>query len=584
MHGSPANQPPGASPPGNTWRFLLEPEVEPGAMAPAGNPVPTEAWQARLSAPSNRYPPTLASHVDVGALLGGAAFFRDSWGRHPIRSTLQIPPHDWPRGVAELAAQLAEQQRVEVCDADGRRSIGAEEVGSLAQVIDAASERLLLVRDAHRELPFAGELQRAFSGFFRCPVSSSLYLNAAGAPSFPEHHDAHHVFAVQLFGAKSWALAPPTVAFASRRYSAQPETAADPNQVRLTAGQWLYLPLGWRHRVQACDGVSVHITFGIHVPRWIDALEAMLEGAGQLEPSLRAPVPMQVGPSGVSWQLGAAAGLAARLEKALRGHTGDVCLAWGTPLQLELPIHGCWPIERGVFVRAPDPPDTALFSQLRQAAARLQRVLPGLHSVHARGSLLVDKTPETLHDLDLILVFHQPSGPNSLTEALAILGPCPLPAISWDLRAVHAQALKDGSARASVRLCLAVASLHLAGAALYLAPVKAERTLAQALQQETLELWHQQLHALDRGAPGTRRRVQWLQKRALRLGGIEGLARNGVFTRHPLGCASLCARLEPSLASLAARVCADLLARDCSAQAAVSAIELGARLVELSVL
>ena len=62
-----------------------------------------------------------------------------------------------------------------------------------------------------------------------------------------------------------------------------PTAVSDPGSMRLfetRAGQLLYIPLGWRHKAVPSAGgdgePSVHVTMGVTIPRWVDALEALV--------------------------------------------------------------------------------------------------------------------------------------------------------------------------------------------------------------------------------------------------------------------------------------------------------------------
>lgn len=138
---------------------------------------------------------------------------------------------------------------------------------------------------------------------------------------FVEHHDNHDVFAMQLHGVKRWFVGPPIVGSPSHRYH-YVDTHCTP-QDELTmyetrAGDMLYIPLGWRH--YALPGMStsdddvtgagagagagtgagsegnnsVHLTMGVQMPRWLDALESVPHMMGAWEAWLRDPLPATI--------------------------------------------------------------------------------------------------------------------------------------------------------------------------------------------------------------------------------------------------------------------------------------------------
>jgi hypothetical protein len=61
--------------------------------------------------------------------------------------------------------------------------------------------------------------------------------------------------------------------------------------VTLRAGDTLYLPRGWLHQAMTSDAPSLHMTVGIAVVTWLDAVRAALEEAAKEEVDLRRGVP-----------------------------------------------------------------------------------------------------------------------------------------------------------------------------------------------------------------------------------------------------------------------------------------------------
>lgn len=121
----------------------------------------------------------------------------------------------------------------------------------------------------------AGELEQDQG----CLVRSNVYRTVAGTFAYPLHWDTHGLVVIQLAGAKKWDLFAPVY---DRPLQGQtmgvvvaPEIdMANPTQtVELHAGDVLYLPRGWGHRVITTGDESVHMTFGFHPKSELDLLD-----------------------------------------------------------------------------------------------------------------------------------------------------------------------------------------------------------------------------------------------------------------------------------------------------------------------
>ena len=60
--------------------------------------------------------------------------------------------------------------------------------------------------------------------------------------------------------------------------------------VTLTPGDTLYLPRGWLHEALTSDADSLHLTVGIKVYTWLDAVRAALEETAREEDGYRRSV------------------------------------------------------------------------------------------------------------------------------------------------------------------------------------------------------------------------------------------------------------------------------------------------------
>lgn len=142
----------------------------------------------------------------------------------------------------------------------------------------------LLVVGAHRVLPVLAGLLGDVSTFFHCRLGCNLYLTRPASRVFAAHIDAHHVLAVQLYGAKEWLLWPPE----KPRAPAGPcpggaDPPGEPLRWITVAGDLLYIPVGWVHRAKAAAQVSVHATVSVTPLRWHDWLRDRLGADGWLQ-------------------------------------------------------------------------------------------------------------------------------------------------------------------------------------------------------------------------------------------------------------------------------------------------------------
>lgn len=246
----------------------------------------------------------------------------------PYPAALEVGPlagTDWVRQAAGIAAtaHLEDKSgtRVVVVDPlDPERKRPRDEVDQafaahpqpnlhkralvLADSLYQLSKKYLIaVRDPHRDDPLIEQIRQRFSGLFQCCVTTNIYLSgAAKSIGFVEHHDSHDVFAIQLQGSKRWHVGPPILNFPSHRYRRTDTHASDPSTMTVydtMPGQVLYIPAGWRHYAEPSPrtmgnpdphGRSVHLTMGVQVPRWIDAVEAVPHEYGASTEWLRQPL------------------------------------------------------------------------------------------------------------------------------------------------------------------------------------------------------------------------------------------------------------------------------------------------------
>ena len=122
---------------------------------------------------------------------------------------------------------------------------------------------------------FCGALEEALGH----PVQANAYYTPRGSQGLAVHHDTHDVFVLQLAGEKRWLVYEPVLELPlkEQRYRAELGGPGEPViDTVLRAGDTLYLPRGWLHEARTSDVDSLHLTVGINVYTWLDAVRDAL--------------------------------------------------------------------------------------------------------------------------------------------------------------------------------------------------------------------------------------------------------------------------------------------------------------------
>lgn len=125
--------------------------------------------------------------------------------------------------------------------------------------------------------PAVSDICLQVSRFARAQASANAYVSFGREPATDIHWDRHDIFAVQLLGEKRWLLYEPTFplplnsqASTYKKSEAPPTPAMD---IVLRAGDVLYLPRGWWHRVSPVENQpTFHLAVGAHTPLLLDYL------------------------------------------------------------------------------------------------------------------------------------------------------------------------------------------------------------------------------------------------------------------------------------------------------------------------
>jgi hypothetical protein len=119
-----------------------------------------------------------------------------------------------------------------------------------------------------------------------------LYLTPRNGRGLLPHVDTHDVFILQLHGAKHWRVGDPPEALPLADAKVVPDRWHNPRDYFLEAGDVLYLPRGFAHEAGTASTSSLHLTVGVYVHRWVDAMVEVLRGLADGDVELRAGLPV----------------------------------------------------------------------------------------------------------------------------------------------------------------------------------------------------------------------------------------------------------------------------------------------------
>lgn len=138
----------------------------------------------------------------------------------------------------------------------------------------------IVVQGLHLNWRPLAELCRGLEQALGHPAQANAYYTPRSAQGLPVHHDTHDVFSLQVAGEKRWLVYEPVLPLPlkDQRYKPELGPPGEPVlDVTLRAGDTLYLPRGWLHEARTSASDSLHITVGVNVYTWLDAVRAAVE-------------------------------------------------------------------------------------------------------------------------------------------------------------------------------------------------------------------------------------------------------------------------------------------------------------------
>lgn len=112
------------------------------------------------------------------------------------------------------------------------------------------------------------------------PAQANAYFTPKHSQGLPIHHDTHDVFVLQVSGSKRWLVYEPVLELPLRHQRYSPELGGPAGtvlDVTVEPGDTLYLPRGWLHQALTSDTDSLHLTIGVNVYTWHEALQHAVE-------------------------------------------------------------------------------------------------------------------------------------------------------------------------------------------------------------------------------------------------------------------------------------------------------------------
>ncbi|HUO37949.1 MAG TPA: cupin domain-containing protein, partial [Mycobacterium sp.] len=134
---------------------------------------------------------------------------------------------------------------------------------------DFADGYTIVLNGVERYVHAIASLSHAIEVELNFQTHVNAYVTPPGSQGFHPHYDDYDVLILQIQGSKTWhlydaAVVPPREM--PRRATIDTATLALPTDIRLEAGDVLYLPRGQVHAAEAGAEPSIHLTVGIHAP------------------------------------------------------------------------------------------------------------------------------------------------------------------------------------------------------------------------------------------------------------------------------------------------------------------------------
>jgi hypothetical protein len=155
----------------------------------------------------------------------------------------------------------------------GRDSYGLGD-GSLDVALirnDFADGYTIVVDGVERYARAIASLSHSIEVELNFPIQVNAYITPPESTGLVPHYDDHDVLILQIQGSKTWHLyngvdIPPHEIQRENEKAVAIDSLPSPTDLRLEAGDVLYLPRGKVHAAETNSEQSIHLTVGIHAP------------------------------------------------------------------------------------------------------------------------------------------------------------------------------------------------------------------------------------------------------------------------------------------------------------------------------
>jgi ribosomal protein L16 Arg81 hydroxylase len=136
---------------------------------------------------------------------------------------------------------------------------------------DFADGHTIVLDGVEKYVRAVGTLARSIEVELNFPVQVNTYITPPGQTGLAPHYDDHDVFILQVQGSKIWHLylgadRPPREIQRETDKAVAIDGLPPPTDVRMEAGDVLYVPRGRVHSAETTSEQSIHLTVGIHAP------------------------------------------------------------------------------------------------------------------------------------------------------------------------------------------------------------------------------------------------------------------------------------------------------------------------------
>jgi ribosomal protein L16 Arg81 hydroxylase len=140
------------------------------------------------------------------------------------------------------------------------------------RIRDEFADGYTIVLDGvERYVRTVGTVARSIEVELNFPIQVNTYITPAGQTGLAPHYDDHDVLILQAEGSKIWHLylgadRPPRELQREKEKAVAVDGLPAPTDVRLEAGDALYVPRGRVHSAETTSEQSIHLTVGVHAP------------------------------------------------------------------------------------------------------------------------------------------------------------------------------------------------------------------------------------------------------------------------------------------------------------------------------